>query len=70
MMDLNSGMPESPMLEGQICVDRSRFPIGMAYVPMQKWEQLYEPPVGFHRATIFQQLDLPFLGEEALPCGK
>ena len=35
----------------------------MAYVPNQKWTQLYEAEVGFARGTIFPQLDLPFLGE-------
>lgn len=39
-------------------------PIGMAYVPMQQWRQLYDPTVGFHRGTIFMELDKPFLGKE------
>lgn len=36
--------------------------LAMAYVPSQKWEALYEPEQGFHRGTIFRQLDLPFEG--------
>lgn len=39
---------------------------GMAYVPVQQWEEMYEPDVGFARGTVFRQLDLPFLGKEGL----
>ena len=37
-------------------------PLAMAYVPMQRWRALYAPEDGFSRGTIFQELDLPFLG--------
>ncbi len=37
-------------------------PIAMAYVPWQKWCNLYDAEKGFHRGTIFQELDLPFRG--------
>lgn len=37
-----------------------QYPIGMAYVPMQQFENLYEMEVGLQRGTIFAQLDLPF----------
>ena len=40
-----------------------------AYVPTQKWEDLYESSLGFARGTIFAQLDKPFIGEEAVPNG-
>lgn len=36
-------------------------PIGMAYVPWQKWCQTYALDRGFNRGTIFPELDLPFL---------
>lgn len=36
--------------------------LAMAYVPWQKWGNLYQPDEGFHRGTIFQDLDLPFTG--------
>lgn len=39
--------------------------LAMAYVEMQKWQELYEPEQGFSRGTIFTQLDLPFVGEGA-----
>ena len=38
------------------CVDT--YPIAMAYVPMQKWQELYDPASGLHRGTIFRELDL------------
>lgn len=37
--------------------------LAMAYVPMQQWRMLYEPEDGFSRGTIFEELDLPFLGK-------
>lgn len=40
--------------------------LAMAYVPIQQWEQLYEPSLGLKRGTIFAQLDKPFIGEEAV----
>ena len=36
--------------------------LAMAYVPMQHFEHLRNPEVGFDRGTIFQALDLPYLG--------
>ena len=39
-----------------------RWPVGMTYVPMQAWRELYQPDEGFHKGTIFRELDLPFLG--------
>lgn len=36
-------------------------PIGMAYVPWQKWGQTYSMEQGFARGTLFPDLDLPFV---------
>ena len=41
-------------------------PLGMAYVPYQKWKNIYEPSVGLDRGTVFEDLDKPFLGEKAI----
>lgn len=41
-------------------VDQCR--LAMAYVPWQRWCETYDPNVGFHRGTIFPELDMPFLG--------
>ncbi len=51
------------------CEELSKQPISlaMAYVPMQRWQEIYEPDVALERGTIFAQLDLPFLGKEGLP---
>lgn len=37
-------------------------PIAMSYVPWQKWRNIYDVSKGFHRGTIFEELDKPFLG--------
>lgn len=42
--------------------DNSEWPIGMTYVPLQEWRKIYQPDEGFHKGTIFAELDLPFLG--------
>lgn len=46
------------------------FPLGMAYVPIQQWKELYDPELALQRGTMFRQLDFPFIGEEAVPNGK
>lgn len=39
-------------------------PIGMCYVPFQKWETPYNENIALERGTIFPSLDLPFCGKE------
>ena len=41
----------------------SGYPIAMAYVPRQRFENLYCPETGLQRGTVFEALDLPFMGE-------
>jgi len=36
--------------------------IAMAYVPWQKWQNIYKPENALCAGTIFQELDLPFTG--------
>ena len=38
-------------------------PVGMAYVPMQRWEKIYDSSQALERGTIFKALDKPFYGE-------
>lgn len=38
------------------------FPIGMGYVPWQKWRAIYEPAKALQVGTIFAELDKPFIG--------
>lgn len=49
--------------------DMSMFPqqvsLAMAYIPFQRWENLYTPEIGFDRGTLFADLDKPFIGEVA-----
>lgn len=40
----------------------AQMPLAMAYVPWQKWKDIYETCKGFQRGTIFAELDKPFLG--------
>lgn len=44
----------------------SHFPIGMAYIPWQSWRRIYRSEIALERGTIFQELDLPFLGQEVV----
>lgn len=34
--------------------------LGIAHVPVQPWEQPYDPQTGLNHGTIFPSLDLPF----------
>ena len=36
--------------------------IGICYVPMQRWEQIYDEDTAFSVGTLFPSLNLPFLG--------
>lgn len=38
------------------------FPLAMAYVPWQKWQNVYESCKGIQKGTIFEDLWKPFLG--------
>lgn len=65
---LISGKENSPAKTCECKIAEGRFPkstpIGMMYVPFQKWEEPYEPEVAISRGTMFPDLDLPFLGKE------
>lgn len=37
-------------------------PLAMAYVPWQRWQNIYDAEKGFCNGTIFQELNLPFRG--------
>lgn len=36
--------------------------LGMAYVPMQKWNKIFDPDKGWNEGTIFPELVYPFYG--------
>ena len=46
------------------CLDE--LPLAMAYVPFQKFRKIYDADVALCRGTMFEELDKPFLGEEAV----
>lgn len=49
--------------EPVICKDSlSKMPLAMAYIPWQKWNNIYEICKGFQRGTIFAELDKAFSG--------
>lgn len=43
-------------------------PLGMAYVPWQRWNGAYNANQGIEAGTIFPDLELPFYGERGA-CG-
>lgn len=43
--------------------------LAMAYVPCQCFQKLYDADIALSRGTIFQELDKPFIGEEAVCYG-
>ena len=57
-MDQEPIMPEMPV--------ESSFPahvsLAMAYVPYQRFENLYDEDKALERGTLFKDLDLPFYG--------
>ena len=46
---------------GTSCTNDS-YVVGMAYVPWQFFENVYDPCKGLSRGTIFPELDKPFKG--------
>ena len=37
------------------------YPLASVYAPLQCWREIYDEDAGFHRGTIFKELDLPFV---------
>lgn len=44
------------------CLDR--LPLGMTYVPFQKWENVVDAATGLAHGSIFMDLVLPFYGDK------
>ena len=62
--DIPNGIPDAE-LDRPDCMagrDFENWPIAMAYVPMQQWEETYDPDQALQAGTIFPSLDLPLLG--------
>ena len=62
-MGRNSMMqPEMPVNSGTMnsSCNIDQFPVAMAYVPWQHWQQVYPVDKAINRGTIFPDLDKPF----------
>lgn len=61
-------VPHTDHSHAVCCDDKAEYdelsgmPLAMAYVPWQEWRAVYEAEKGFHRGTIFEELDKPFCG--------
>ena len=60
LMDLDSMDLSDACNINRSCIDT--LPLAMAYVPMQKWKNVYANDVALNRGTLFPELDLPFTG--------
>ena len=51
--------------DGFNCLDNGDVPLAMAYVPMQRFEDIYDVDQAFCAGTLFCDLNKPFLGKKA-----
>lgn len=45
---------------------KRRKPLAMAYVPIQEFDQVYEPMQALRAGTIFPELNKPFTGRRGM----
>lgn len=58
--DCERTMPATPEMQFlPECIDS--FPVGMTYVPWQRWQNIYNTEEALMIGTIFQDLDYPWL---------
>lgn len=48
---------------GYDCIDDNGTALAMAYVPMQKYDDIYTTAEAYSAGTLFKALDKPFLGK-------
>ena len=66
-MNCNQRPMPNPPYPGQMIIGPNTmvgmdpYPVGMGYVPMQRWETPFPMERGFQRGTIFPSLDYPFV---------
>lgn len=53
----------TPVFVSGECEKIEKMPIAMAYVPWQKWRNIYSPEQAFMAGTIFEELHKPFYGK-------
>ena len=57
-------MPERPEKHLKFCDTKLKdLPLAMAYVPMQRWADVYSENDALCRGTLFPELDKPFHGK-------
>ena len=61
-MTMDSGMEMVPSQPSQNMDEENidNFPLAMAYIPWQRWQQVYSVDQAMSRGTIFPDLDKPF----------
>lgn len=63
---MRSDLPASPMNDNTMNHTphhhNDPMVLAMAYVPVQEWQDLYEPEEALMHGTLFRQLDLPWEG--------
>jgi len=55
----NKDLPETG---NPLCNKQTELVLGICYVPIQEWEQMYDEDAAFATGTIFPSLNKPFLG--------
>lgn len=59
----NQGQSNCSSCQGNTtCTDIDDMVLGMAYVPMQEWKQVFDPDKGLQSGTIFPDLVYNFYG--------
>lgn len=61
--------------EHKVCGERcswglEKYPLAMVYVPLQSFDKVYDLEKAFDAGTLFEELDLPFMGESVYNSGK
>lgn len=57
----NNPTNNSNKYDGNTSAFPAKTPIGMAYVPFQQWEDVYEIDEAFPNGTLFPELNFPFM---------
>lgn len=63
-------LPAAASEQYDSCTDPFPMALAMAYVRYQQWGTTYDPDTAIQRGTMFPDLDKPFIGEEAVICGR
>ena len=59
-MDMN--LPNGQQNNDKCNIPKAKCSLAMAYVPWQKWENMYDDEMALEMGTAFPSLNLPFCG--------